>query len=69
MIYKCFYKKSSLLADKSGSGGAVKDKIISKQELAEELHKPIIRNFEKRKVYVSFIDNIFGRSCRYPINK
>ena len=30
------------------------------QELAEELHKPIIRKFENRKVYSSFIDNIWG---------
>ena len=27
------------------------------QSLAEELHKPIIRKFEKRKVHSSFIDN------------
>ena len=29
-------------------------------ELAEELHKPIIRKFDKWKVYWSFIDNIWG---------
>ena len=28
--------------------------------LADELHKPIIRKFEKRKVYSSFRDNIWG---------
>ena len=28
------------------------------QELVEELHKPIIRKFEKRKIYSSFKDNI-----------
>ena len=33
---------------------------ISDQQSAEELHKPIIRNFKKRKVHLSFIDNIFG---------
>ena len=31
---------------------------MSNNELAEELHKPIIRKFKKRKVYSSFIDNI-----------
>ena len=31
------------------SGGTVK-KIISNKELTDELHKPIIREFEKRKV-------------------
>ena len=30
------------------------------QELAEELHKPVIRKLEKRKVYSPFIDNISG---------
>ena len=31
---------------------------MSDKELAEKLHKPIIRKFEKRKVHSSFIDNI-----------
>ena len=30
-------------------GGAVKTKIISKQQLAKELNKPIIRKFEKKR--------------------
>ena len=30
------------------------------QQLAEELHKPIIRKFKKSKVHSSFIDNIWG---------
>ena len=29
-------------------------------QLADELHKPIIRKFIKRKVYSSFRDNIWG---------
>ena len=29
-------------------------------QLAEELHKPIIRKFKKRKVYSGFKDNIWG---------
>ena len=29
-------------------------------QLAEELHKPIIRKFKKRKVYSAFKDNIWG---------
>ena len=33
---------------------------MSNKELAEELHKPINRKFEKRKVHSSFIDNIWG---------
>ena len=44
------------------SRGAVKNEIVSNlrlSDLAEELCKPIIKKFEKRKVYSSFIDNIW----------
>ena len=36
-------------------------KIISSeyQQLAEELHKPILRTFKKRQIYSSFKDGIF----------
>ena len=40
--------------DKQSSGGTVKYEIISNEELVEELNKPIIRKFEKRKVDSSF---------------
>ena len=33
---------------------------LSSSILADELHKPIIRNFNKRKVYSKFKDNIWG---------
>ena len=33
---------------------------MSDKELAEELRKPIIKKFDKRKVRLSFIDNIYG---------
>ena len=33
---------------------------MSDQQLAEELHKPIIKKFRKRKVKSHFIDNISG---------
>ena len=45
---------------KKSPGGAVENKIMSNKEWTEELHKPIIRKFEKRKVHSSFIDNIWG---------
>ena len=50
MVYKFFDKKSS------GSG------IVNKEnmQLADELHKPIIRKSKKRKVYSSFRDSIWG---------
>ena len=34
--------------------------MISSKELAKELRKLIVRKFEKRKVYSSFIDNVCG---------
>ena len=46
--------------DKKASGGAVKNKNMSNQELTEELHKPIIRKSKKRKLYSPFIGNILG---------
>ena len=39
MVYKVFDKKMSV--------GAIKNEDMSNKELAEELHKPIIRKFEK----------------------
>ena len=48
MVYRFFDKKST------GSG------IASSSILADELHKPIIRKFNKRKVYSQFKDNIWG---------
>ena len=46
--------------DRKVSGSGIKNENISNKELAEELHKPIIRKFKKRKGYSSFIDNIWG---------
>ena len=42
------------------SGEAVKNEIVSSKELAEQLHKPIIRKINKGKVHLSFIVNIWG---------
>ena len=49
MVYKFFDKKSK------GSGVTNE----SNYQLANELHKPIIKKFKKRKVYSSFEDNIW----------
>ena len=49
MVYKFFDRKTM--------GGGMADTNI---KLANELHKPIIRKFDKRKVYPSFKDNIWG---------
>ena len=42
------------------NGGTVKNEIISNKVLAEELDKPIIKKFEKRKIHSTFIDNIWS---------
>ena len=41
---------------KKASSGTVKNEIIPNRELAEELYKPIIRKFNKRKEHSSFIE-------------
>ena len=38
---------------------ALENEIISNKELAEELHKPVIRKFNKKK-YNNFLLTIFG---------
>ena len=58
MTYKCFDKKSSgsgvdtLLANKSATE--------PNYQLANEIHRQTIRKFKRRKVYLSFKDNIWG---------
>ena len=56
MGYNFFDKKSTLLNKSSGSG------IVNEPnyKLANELHKPIIRKFQKRKSLFIFRDNIWG---------
>ena len=44
--------------DKKSTGSGFKKSNSSR--LADELHKPIIRNFNKRKVFSQFKDNIWG---------
>ena len=62
MVYKFFDKKSAsgrgvaALANKSAASNEIKQNL----ELAEELHKPIIRNFKKRTVYSRSRDNLWG---------
>ena len=34
--------------------------MLQNKQMAEELHKPIIRNLKKRTVYSGFKDNIWG---------
>ena len=50
MLYKFFDKKSK--------GSDITNEF--NYQLANELNKPIIKEFKKRKVYSSFRDNIWG---------
>ena len=56
MVYKFFDSKVVPLDKKTVSGKGVKNNEI----LAEELHKPVTKKFNKRKVYSQFKDNICG---------
>ena len=65
MVYKFFDKKSAgsganhVAAEPSAKHVNIKLAPQNKQ-LAEELHKPIIKKFGKRKVHAVFKDNIWG---------
>ena len=59
MVYKFSDKKSTAKSsslERTGSGIARDSSSI----LTDELHKPIIKKFDKRKVYSQFKDNIWG---------
>ena len=60
MFYTFFDKRTSGGSAMFANKSAIKNENISNKELAEELHKPIIRKFNKRKVFSPFIDNIWG---------
>ena len=59
MVYNFFDKKStgSGIDDDNNNN---RNNNNNNLQLAEELHKPIIRKFKKRKVYSGFRDNIWG---------
>ena len=59
MVYNSFEKKSK------GSGIAVNIGLESSKQLAKELHKPIIRNFKKGRLYSGFKYNIWGADLAY----
>ena len=59
MVYKFFDKKSmgsGFVKDTTKSSSLESSSLI----LADELHKPVIKKFNKRKVYSQFKDNIWG---------
>ena len=50
IVYKFFVKNSTV--------SGVNIPLKFNEQLAKELHKPVIRNFKKRIVYSGFKDNI-----------
>ena len=64
MVYKFVDTKASSPNRKTVGSGTTKssslERVNENIKLANELHKPIIRKFNKRKVYSSFKDNIWG---------
>ena len=65
MVYKLFDKKSTAEPSALARTGSGFKKLKNTTKpissiLADELHKPIIRKFKKRKVYSQFKDNIWG---------
>ena len=61
MVSKFFDKKTKGSGRHSSSSSLyVNNEIKQNIQLADELHKPIIKKFEKREVYSSFRDNIWG---------
>ena len=59
MVYKFFDKKIKVSGVTLANKSAIKS-IPQNEQLTEELHKPIIRKFKKRKVYSAFKDNIWA---------
>ena len=58
MVYN-FFDSEVASPDKKSVGSGAK-LIPQNEQLADELHKSIIRKFKKRKVYSAFKDNIWG---------
>ena len=58
IVYKFFDKKSAAIRANKFAGSSAK--YIPSQQLADELHKPIIKKFKRGKVYSFFKDNIWG---------
>ena len=54
MVYKSFGKRFALLANKPTKGSGVNNEIKQNKQLAEELHKWIMKKCFKKGVYSSF---------------
>ena len=52
MVYKFFDKKSASLNKSNGSGIANKSASEPNYQLADELHKPMIKKFKKKSLFI-----------------
>ena len=55
-----FDQKTSATRGNKFSGSGIEKEIMSEQQLAEELHRPIITKFKKREVKSLIIDNTWS---------
>ena len=57
-----FFDKKSVGSGTTKSKDTTKSSSLERSSLilADELHKPVIKTFNKRKVYSQFKDNIWG---------
>ena len=64
MVYKSFEKKSALLTDKSATHSCINmhanNKFKQNHQLAEELHKPIIKKKLQKEQFILNSKTIFG---------
>ena len=64
MVYIFFYKKTKGSGVTPANKSTIKS-IPQNEQIAEELHKPIIKKFKKWKVYSAFKDNIWAADLAY----
>ena len=62
-VYKLFDKKTG-----SGAVETSRAEVSVNEQLAEELHKPVIKKFKKRKVYARFKNNIWTADLAEILN-
>ena len=61
MVYRFF--------DKKPFGSGIKNEDIPNKELADELHKPIIRKFDKKIAFIFYWQYLGRRFSRYATDK
>ena len=58
MVYRFFVKENSAASANKFAGNGIA--MLQNKQLAEELHKPIIKKLKKKRIYSSLKDNIWG---------